>query len=193
MRSFLFLATLALASQAWAASYNEAVSGDLSNDRAAPTGLLLAPGANALTSTSVSGDRDYVHFSLPAGLTLDAVTMQSYSGGDDTAFIAVQAGSTFTEPPTGTNANNLLGWTHFGPNQGHAVGDNILDDMGAASPAIGFTGSLAGPDYTFWIQQTGSSASTYQLDFVVTPEPGSVAFMAIAVAMAVTTRRTRRV
>lgn len=167
--------------------HDEGVDGDLSGDRFIPTAYTLAFGTNSVIATSVSGDREYVTLSVPAGMQLDSVVLFSYVGVDLTAFIAVQAGTTFTEPPTGTDANNLLGWTHFGPGVGN-VGTDILDDLGASSPAIGFSPPLAAGDYTWWMQQTGASPATYQFDFNVSPEPATLALVALA-ALALRRRR----
>src|SRR5262245_5831148 len=123
-----FLLVLALASNAAAAIlYDEGVSGPLSNNRLAPTALVAALGTNSVIATSQAGDREYWSITLAAGTQLSAINLVSYSG-TDIAFIAVQSGTTFTEPPTGTNVANLLGYTHFGPGAGGATGD-ILDNM----------------------------------------------------------------
>ncbi len=188
MRKLVISAMFCLAAAAWMATgpgpaygsiiHDEGVDGDLSDDRLDPTDLVLAEGTNSLIATSVSGDREYYTLTVPAGLQLSAVVMFSYSGLDETAFIAVQAGTSLTEPPTGTDPENLLGWTHFGPGAGN-VGDDILDDMGLAEPAIGFSPPLASGDYTFWSQQTGVNAATYQFDFVVTPEPATLMLLGL--------------
>lgn len=184
-----------LAGRASAAHYSESVNGDLSGDRNAPTNVALGLGINTLISGSGGSavvDRDYIHYSLPAGLALSEIRMRSYTGDDTVAFIGVQAGSTFTEPPTGANVANLLGWSHFGPGGGDQIGDNILDDIGAGPNAIGFTGSLSGSDYTFWLQQTDTaSPSVYQLDFVVVPEPGSFLMLGAASFVLAVRRRSR--
>lgn len=169
--------------------WDEAVHGDLSNDRLAPTPLTLTPGTHSLFATSVSGDREYLACTIPAGAQLARLILVSYAGLDGTAFAAVQAGPTLTEPPQGTNVANLLGWSHFGPGAGN-LGSDILDGMGAGPGAIGFTPPLPSGVFTFWLQQTGPNASTYQFDFVVTPSPGPAAvLLALPLALA---RRPRR-
>jgi len=159
--------------------WNEGVNGDLSGDRFAPTSLALLPGVNSIIATSVQGDREYVTLNLSAGLQLDSIVLFSYVSNDPLAFIGVQAGTTFTEPPTGTNVANLLGWTHFGSNP-NTIGTDILDNMGVGLGAIGFAPPLPGGIYTFWIQQTGVNMATYQLDFVVTPAPGAMSLLVLA-------------
>lgn len=179
MRRTLFILSCTLLSGGAFAQviWNEGVNGDLSNDRLNPTNLQLQLGVNSLMATSVQGDREYVHFHLGSGMTLNQVVLVSYQGVDEIAFIGVQAGSTFTEPPTGTNVANLLGYTHFGPAIGN-VGHDILPAMGTGAGSIGFVPPLTGEDYTFWIQQTGVNAATYQFDFVVAPEPCSLLALA---------------
>lgn len=154
--------------------HDESVNGDLSGDRLNPASFVLTVGTNSILATSLQGDIEYVHFSLPAGLSLTQVIPVNYVSSDGTAFIGVQAGTQFTEPPATANVANILGYTHFGTGPGN-VGQNILPDIGTGAGAIGFTPPLTGSDYTFWIQQTSSSnPTTYQFDFVVVPEPAAM-------------------
>jgi hypothetical protein len=146
------------------ANHDESVDGDLSGDRLAPTSIDLDLGSNVITATSVAGDREYYVVTVENGTRLAAVVLVSYVSPDPISFIAVQNGTTFTQPPTGTDVSQLLGWTHFGP--GH-VGTTILDDIGTGAGAMGFVPPLGPGDYTFWSQQTGPNATTYALDFQV--------------------------
>jgi hypothetical protein len=162
---------LTCAGSARATDYDEGVNGDLSGNRNAPTSIVLAPGSNLITATSVSGDLEYFNLSIPLNHSLSSIRVVSYVAGDNLAFLAVQQGTTFTEPNTGTNVANLLGWSHFGPGNS-TVGTDILDNVGTGAGAIGFTPPLSASNYTFWAQQTGGSASTYVLDFqVAAPVP----------------------
>jgi hypothetical protein len=173
-------------------TWDETIDGPLSNDRLAPTAVDLVPGINSMLGTTVSGDREYVTMSIPSGQKLSQIILESYVGIDGTAFIGVQSGTTFTEPPTGTNVANLLGYAHFGPGVGND-GLDILPEIGAGGGAIGFAPPLIGSDYTFWIQQTGANATTYRLDFVVVPEPGSALLLSVgglAMLLAAARRRT---
>lgn len=182
-------AAMAAASSAAVAGviHDESMHGDLSDDRLNPTPLVLADGVNSLIATSQAGDREYVRFTVPAGRQLGAVNLTSYSGVDGTAFIAAQAGTSMTEPPTGTNVGNLLGWTHFGPGAGN-LGDDILPAIGTGPGAIGFLPPLPEGEYTFWIQQIGST-STYQLDFVSIPAPATLTLGVLALGAAARRRR----
>lgn len=169
--------------------WDEAVSGDLSDDRMAPTSLTLNLGVNGLLATTGPIDIEYVHFHIPAGMQLDAIIPISYAGQDQVAFIGVQAGSVFTEPATGTNVGNLLGWALWGPGVGN-MNTNILPAIGSGAGAQGFTGPLTGSDYTFWIQNTGDTM-TYRLDFntSVVPEPFTITGLAFGGLALVRKRR----
>jgi hypothetical protein len=150
--------------------WDESANGALSNDRLTPTPLALAVGSNILSGSMMPGDRQYVSFSMPSGSRLTGLFLGSYVGGDPLSFIGVQHGTTFTEPPTGTNVGKLLGWTHFGPTR-TPIGTDMLPALGRGAGATGFVPPLPADNYTFWIQQTGGGATAYSLDFVVVPEP----------------------
>lgn len=160
-------------------AYDEGTDGDLSGDRLNPTDVSLVEGGNILTATSVAGDLEYVTVSVPPDYQLKAILLESYLSTDDQAFIAIQSGLTFTEPATGTNVANLLGYTHFGTAAGH-VGTDILDDMGEGAGAIGFTPPLSSGPYTFWLQETGTATTTYTLNLVISREETKHYFPIIA-------------
>src|SRR5262245_25980643 len=103
-------------STAHAAILNEAVNGEFSNDRAAPTAFNLSVGSNDLSATTQAGDWDIVTVNVPAGNTLSRLFLRSFTqaGFDGTAFIGVQSGSTFTVDPNIALPSALLGYTHFG-------------------------------------------------------------------------------
>lgn len=166
--TLFMLFSLLFGSVANADNYDEGMDGDISGNQLAPTSIGLDPGSNTITATSVSGDREYFTVSVPAGFQLSALMVVSYTSVDPVAFIGVQNGTTFTEPPTGTDPANLLGYAHFGT--GH-VGTDILDDIGAGVGSQTFTPPLGAGNYTFWAQQTGTNASTYTLDLQLTPVP----------------------
>src|SRR5580765_3237947 len=148
--------------------YDEAVDGDLSNDGLNPTVLPPTEGVNTLAASSVAGDLDYFTFGVLSGFKLDAIVLTSFDSTDDLAFAAVQSGTTFTEPPVGTDPANLLGWVHFGT---ALVGTDILDDMGLGDGAIGFTPPLPRGFYSFWIQQTGPEVVGYEMQFIFAATP----------------------
>lgn len=195
---FRALAALVLAASSGAQAFvhDESLQGDLSDNRLAPTWLSASAGSNTLQMSSTAGDRDYVGFTVPAGWQLGSIVQLSYDSADSLAFIALQAGTTLTEPPTGTNAANLLGWTLFGPlSVGTEIIDNLAASGSASPPAMGFSAPLGAGPYTFWIQQTGAVA-TYGFDFVLTPvpEPGTPVLALLGgLALATVLRRLRPV
>lgn len=154
-------------------SYDEAIDGDLSDDRFNPTSLVFSPGVNRITSSSVAGDRDYFTVHIPTGLQLYALILTDFVSVDDVAFVAVQAGTTFTEPPDAADPANILGYMHHGAAH---VGTDILDDIGMGAGAIGFTPPLTSGNYTFWSQETGPDSATYTFEFVVLPATNSAAW-----------------
>jgi hypothetical protein len=156
---------MCLPAVSWAAFvYDEAVDGDLSGDGLSPTVLVAGEGTNILVGSTVAGDLDYLTFNVGAGLTLDAIILAAFDSDDDLAFMAIQSGPQFTEPPAGTDPANLLGWLHM---EQSFVGTDILDDMGQGEGAIGFTPPLGSGDYSFWIQQTDIDALNYELHFMI--------------------------
>jgi hypothetical protein len=204
---FLVIGLVIVAGQSSrAADWDEAVSGDLSGDRLNPTAISLGIGSNTIKATSVGGasaDREYFTVNVPTGMQLSAIFLNAYSSLDSTAFVAFQQGTTMTEPTSGTNAANLMGYTHFGPGSipGNIVGVNFLPsmklglpDFGAPAP-IGFNTPLPSGNYTFWSQQTGGSSTSYTFDFQVVPEPAAIGTLCLGgmiVSIAAMKRRMSR-
>jgi len=161
--------------------YDEAVSGDISDDPNNPLALDLAEGTTRLSATTGGGDQEYVTVVVPDGFQLASIDLESYSP-NDVAFVGVQEGSTFTEPLDNTaDVSELLGYTLFGAS---AVGTDILDNIGNGSNGAnfggqGFEGPLPAGTYTFALQQLGAD-SDYTLAFnvaeaVVAPNSAPVA------------------
>jgi hypothetical protein len=193
MSRALILAIFLLAAvrpAAGALVYHEGIQGDLSNDRLAPTTLMLGNGDSTVIGAARSGNIDYLSIVVPGGSQLDAILLAAYVSSSTLSFIAIQAGPVFTEPPTGTDVGNLLGWTHFGPGQ---VGTDVLDDLAGGAGAIGFDRPLPSGTYTFWIQETGPMLSAYAFTFEVTqvPEPGSWALLLAGLGLVAAHARRR--
>ena len=118
-----------------AATLNEAVNGDLSGNRNAPTPFNVAVGSNDLFATSQGGDLDIVTVNVPAGAVLNQLFLRSFTraGFDGTAFVGLQSGSTFTVDPNIAGASSLLGWAHFSSGN---VNTNLLPTIaGALAPS----------------------------------------------------------
>ncbi len=153
-----------------ASSYDEAASGDLSGDGAAPTALTVSAGSNVITGTTGNTDRDYAAFSVPAGHQLTAINVNAYQSGSTQSFVAIAAGSQITST---TDASVLLGYKLF---TAADVGTDIMPAMGmattGANAAQGFTAPLPAGDYTFWVQEiAGDAGSTaYAFDLVIEEE-----------------------
>jgi hypothetical protein len=160
--------------------YDESVSGDLSNNQAAPTSRTLAVGTNSIKGVVGGADsRDWVAVTVPAGDVLVSLILASYESTDSQGFIGVQAGSSFVGDPF--TASSYLGYAHFGTGATNGslpptnlVGTDLLPLMGDTSTApgaAGFTPPLSAGSYTFIIQQLGSTTA-YQFDFNATAAPG---------------------
>ena len=180
---------LLAAAPAKATIYNEAVSGDLSNNPAAPTALTLTPGLNSVIGT-VNGfppgtdPQDWVSFTIPTGFVMISYVNSKYDSTDPQGFTGFQFGSSFSGDPF--MAGSYAGYAHFGTGATNpdgsppssTVGVNLLPLMANPSFApgtTGFTPPLTAGTYTFLIQQGNPVNTGYQFNMVVrpVPEPGS--------------------
>jgi len=164
---FLFaLSAVAAGAQAGVA-WDEAVSGDLSDDRLLPTPLTFASGANTVLGSFGGGgpttDRDYFSFVVPAGSRLEAVMVNPGTGiSGGSSFFAMQTGSQITATPAGANVGDLLAFGHYAND---AIGTNLL-----AALLPGGATSLSAGTYAVWVQETGGTVP-FSFDFVITPVP----------------------
>ena len=182
---------LLAAAPAKAIIFDEAVSGDLSNNKAAPTALTLTPGLNSVIGT-VAGfppegtdPQDWVSFTIPAGFVMISYVNSKYDSTDPQGFTGFQFGSSFSGDEF--VAISYAGYAHFGfaatnpdgnPVPATTVGLNLLPlmaDPSFAPGTTGFTPPLAAGTYTFLIQQGNPVTTGYQFDMNVraVPEPGS--------------------
>jgi hypothetical protein len=172
--------------------WNEAVSGDLSNDQAAPNALGLSIGTNSIIGT-VGGlnQKDFVALTVPAGDVLTSIILTAYSSTDAQGFTGVQAGASFVGNTA--TAGPYLGYVHFGTGATNGalpptnlIGQDLLPLMGNKTLAVGsagFTAPLPAGTYTFLIQQLGG-VTNYQFDYHVAqvPEPATIGLLAIGAA-----------
>ncbi len=149
---------------------DEAITGEFSEDRNAPTALVAGPIDNRISGEVGDGSRDYLTIHVPEGQQLAGIVLEEFVSTDDRAFLGMQAGTVFTEPPTGANAANLLGYVLFEASQ---LGTDVLDDMNR-DDTIGFTTPLPSGDYVFWIQQLNATTD-YTFNFIVEPADAPVA------------------
>jgi PEP-CTERM motif len=199
---------LALGLMAWctatsAATLDEAVNGDLSNDRLTPTLFTLDPPTGGVTNTlsgrsgRVAGvvDRDYIHIVVPTGYLWTALNVGNITtgGGGGGSFIGLASGNTMPVLPTATDATGLLGWKLYGAGD---RGTDILDDLAVPNNgSSGFGRPLPAGSYTLWIQELATGDFPYSFNLTVTavPEPASALLMLLGLSGAVAAaRRARR-
>jgi len=189
--SAIALATaLSTVSVANAGIFDEAVLGDFSDDRFAPTVLDFELGSNIVTNEVINsndlsdGDRDYYTFSLSAGESIDSITLVDASnplgGFDSTAFVGLAFDSIFDFDADTFDGPGLEG---FVLTTSDLVGTNIL------SETSGGLASLGAGDYSLWIQQTGDALTSVSLNFNVVPAPSTG--LALAAMGLITVRRRR--
>lgn len=180
MGGLLALASAAVAGPGFV--YDEAVDGDLSDDWLAPTQLpafglgLSVVTMSVVDSNETFGDRDYFTITIPAGFQLNSLDLLflDANGGDDIAFIGVQAGDQVTVDPLFPNPAPLLG---FALTQQSDVGTDIQELL------VGEANTPLGPgQYSFWVQQTGQDLTTLSLGFNVgiIPTPGTLGLAGLA-------------
>jgi hypothetical protein len=187
-KSLFSVAVCALlaAAPAKAIIFDEAVSGDLSNNQAAPTALTLTAGSNSVIGVVNGFDngdgQDWVSFTIPTGFVMTSYVNSKYVSFDEQGFTGFQVGSSFKDDPF--VAGSYAGYAHFGTDadngggSGSTVGVDLLPLMANPSfsvGATGFTPPLAAGTYTFLIQQGNPVTTSYQFDMNVrsVPEPGS--------------------
>ena len=190
------ICVLLVTAVAKATIYKEGISGDLSDDKTAPTALTLTPGFNSVSGT-VAGfppegtdPQDWVSFTIPTGFVMISYINAKYVAGDGQGFTGFHSGSSF---PAGVDSEfdpaNYTGYAHFGtaaqnpdgnPTTSSTVGVNLLPLMADPNFAPGTTNPtfpLGAGTYTFLIQQGDPTITHYQFNMTVrpvaAPEPGS--------------------
>ena len=122
----------------------------LTHDTLTVNGNFASVGNLHIHNTVVSGDVDYVTFTVGSA-PITALYLTRYVSVDNIAWFGIQEGSTWT---AGLNPALMLLQNHFGPTTpGYAVGDNIL--------AVTNTVLQANTSYTMRIQQTGVDIAEY--------------------------------
>ena len=80
--------------------YDEAVSGDLSNNQSAPTALVLTLGTNSVKGSEGDVDiQDWVTVHIPSGMYLSNLVLASFVSVDEQGFLGVQRGTSFVGTP----------------------------------------------------------------------------------------------
>ncbi|MFM9912777.1 MAG: FxDxF family PEP-CTERM protein [Methylophilaceae bacterium] len=175
VKNLKFIALVSLMASsigAMAANYNEAVSGEFSNNHLAPTLVALDAGANQINGTfgfsniSSEADLDYFTIAVPTGHRLDRMMLTSLEQGGANSFLAAEVGSQLTLSPippySFADINKMLGYNHI---YKFYQGTDVL-------PLLGVNNGLASGNYTFWINETdASSVYSYGFNFEVSPVP----------------------
>lgn len=172
-----------------ATTYDESVSGDLSDGGLSPTSLVFGLGSNqvfGVTGRSIAGgpvDRDYFSFVISPGMVLNAIQALPGTisiGASTVSFVGLQLGSQVTVDPAMATAAPLLGYYHFGTAD---AGNDILPTIGLGPGAQGFTGPLGAGSYAVWLQETAVGSASYKFDFQVStaavPEPATWMMMIV--------------
>lgn len=183
-RRFAALALSIAAGGTPAATLEETVVGDFSNDRLAPTPWLLDGGSlgangetghNVLsgrTGRSTAVDRDYVHIVVPKGYVWSElrVGQQTTTGGIGGSFIGVALGETMPLEPTATSAVGLYLWTHYDSSD---RGTDVLGEMKLNGALAGGyrEDAIGAGSYTLWIQELATGSYTYRFNIVLSPVP----------------------
>jgi hypothetical protein len=163
--------------------YDEAIHGDLSDQRLVPTARTLALGTQTLSGTfgpsATQGvpDLDYLTVTVQAGQEISALVVRLADEGGGASFIGVQRGTQVSVPYNTVDPSPLLGYTHF---YSSSVGEDVLPQIGLGAGAIGFQGPLGAGQYTFWIMELSDDRTYgYSFDFEVNavPGPGSAAIL----------------
>jgi hypothetical protein len=191
--SFMCLTWLAMPGDGIAQTvlWNESVSGDLSNNQAAPNAFTLPIGVSSIIGNVTGGTdpQDWVALTVPPGTAMTSLVLASYTSTDVQGFTGFQLGGSFVGSVN--TAGSYTGYTHYGTgaaNNGHAatnlVGQNLLPimaDLTQDPGATGFTPPLGPGTYSFLIQQLGASTG-YEFDYTVAPvpEPGSLLLSGLA-------------
>jgi hypothetical protein len=191
------LAWCAASNLANAATYDEAIHGDLSGTAASPTPWSLSAGANPLIGTAGTNalagtDFDLVAIEIPAGHQLDSITLVSYTNPDVFAmsFVGLQAGSPWLDGfGFDIVGYSLMGWTHI---QTPMAGVDLLPHIQSHANPPEFAIPLPSGVYTMLLEDVDTTIS-YSLLYNVSavPEPGSIALVASSI-MAISALRRRR-
>jgi hypothetical protein len=170
--------------------FDEAVLGDFSDDRFAPTFLDFGFGSNTvISSASLSndpdfGDRDYFTFTLNAGESVSSINLLSATnpngGFDSVAFVGLAFDSIFDFDPNINSGPGLVGFALTAPD---LVGTDLL---GALSGGLD---TLGPGDYSIWFQQTGDDLTQVELEFIVVPAPTTAALLGLGGRFATHRRR----
>lgn len=177
IRLMLTLAALCASTQGFAAiAYDEAVSGDLSDLRSAPTPITFVIGDNDLLGdtgwlTEDDAYLDYATFIIPEAARLTRITVLpgTFGAEDGDIFFGLEAGPVVTVNPARPSETSLIGWNHFSEG---SIGTQLLAGKTPIGPGV----------YSIWIQDYNEEVAPYRLRFTLestapVPEADTYAMM----------------
>lgn len=174
-------------------------------------------GTSAAACPTTGNCFDYVTITIPPGMQVTDILLDSYNSTDDRAFVAIQAGNKFTATVAAGRLPDALAYHHFGWRglcantygalrpPSYVAANNCIQSDNATPVAARLTDlfdtvlpgssllptSLPPGDYTFWIQQV-SGDSEYR--FLVTSSvPGPLPVLGAAAGFSFSRRLRRRV
>lgn len=188
LRALLFAA---LSGPLSAATYVEAIDGELSNDFIEPTPVAMDLGSNLLTGGLAGGeiDIDLFRFSVPVGHQLAAIRILGFTGGGGGSFLGIQPGVELSSSPVpSASFPDAIGYAIISAGDA-AVDRDVLPTITSGPPFNGVAALPAG-NYVGWLNETGL-ASTYQIEFVIAavPEPAVPASLALGLLGSLARRR----
>jgi hypothetical protein len=123
---------------------------EASDDPLRPSILAAGLQTYLIHGVVIRGDRDYVRWDVPNGLSVLSVRLVLYASDDLVAFYALQRNSVFD---AGIDTTRMLSFGHMGPND---LNRNVLADT---PPQLRSEGPM-----TLWFQQTGSLPTQYAIE-----------------------------
>ena len=185
--SVFLCATLPASAVTWI----ESVDGDLSGDYLNPTPLVLGVGSNLLSGTLAGGETDLDLFTLvvaPGQEVAEIRVIEFSGGGTQGSFLGLQPGMMLSHSPIPSSSfGGNIGFVIITPGQA-ATDADVLPNIAQFGPYAGSTSLPAGM-HAGWLNEN-TSGSSYTLDFVVIPEPGS-SLLALAGLSVLLFRRRR--
>jgi hypothetical protein len=183
-----------------AAVFDESTLGDLSNNQGTPTTLSFSSGINRVIGNvnGVGDSQDWITFNVPIGYQLTSEVLAAYTSSDGQGFTGFHSGTSF--PGSTFDPASYNGYSHFGTAAQNNVSPPvnlvgadllpIMADPNQAPGSTGFAAPLGAGDYTFLVQQLGSSTA-YEFDFTISaiPEPTALALAPLAMSLIARYRR----
>lgn len=168
--------------------YDEAQSGDLSDDGNNPTLLAVSPGENQVVGQmgklGDQRDQDLFRFTVPAGGWLTSLEIARYDESPDVSggsFLAIAAGTTVS---TGFGSTQLSNALVDRPGQWLEVLAAGARFGAPSANVTGFSPPLPGGDYVVWFEELGTLIDYDMRLSIQVPEPATAAALSWLLACA---------